>query len=60
MNLPSANSSDILEVVMTTDQLIMALHELRDELLKSFQVAKEYSAYVKSVSGDETGDHAND
>lgn len=45
---------------MTTDQLIMALRESRDELLKSFQVAKDYSAYVKSVSGDETGDHAND
>lgn len=49
MTMPNANSSDNLETEMTADQLIIALHEMRDELLKTSQMVKKYSLHVNSV-----------
>jgi len=49
MTIPNANSRDNLETEMTADQLIIALHDMRDELLKTSQMVKKYSFHVNSV-----------
>ena len=45
---------------MTSDQLIIALHAMRDELLKTAQMGKVYSAYLNSVLDSGAIENANE